>query len=257
MSVRRAGDEQAGMPEVLQALARSLRTLTWPRVWVYLLAPAVVSLVVWSVLALFVLDHLVAAFLEQPPLTWLSGWGALWLAHLLAFVGGWAVLLAAAMLSSILLAAVFVMPLLLRQVAARAYPDLAALGRDSTVASTWNSVAAALLFALGWLFSLPLWLVPGAGMVLPVFLLAWLNRRTFAYDALAVHASDDERRLLLERQRVPLLGLGAIAALLAHVPLLGLLAPTLAALAYIHFCLEALRSLRGGAVVSVIKEETP
>ena len=52
---------------------------------------------------------------------------------------------------------------------------------------------------------------------------------------------------------MPLLLLGLAMALLAHVPFLGLLAPSLAALAYIHFGLEALRRLRQGAVVAVIE----
>lgn len=53
---------------------------------------------------------------------------------------------------------------------------------------------------------------------------------------------------------MPLLALGLIMALLAHVPFMGLLAPSLAALAYVHFCLEALRRLRQGAVVSIIEK---
>ena len=45
--------------------------------------------------------------------------------------------------------------------------------------------------------------------------------------------------------------LGLIMALLAYIPFMGLLAPSLAALAYLHFCLESLRRLRGDAVLSV------
>lgn len=109
---------------------------------------------------------------------------------------------------------------------------------------------AAVLFLGGWLVTLPLWLVPGLASILPFFWMAWLNRRTFAYDALSVHATDDEWRALRRQQAMPLLGLGLVMAVLAHIPFVGMLAPSLAALAYIHFCLEALRRLRQGAVVS-------
>ncbi len=88
-------------------------------------------------------------------------------------------------------------------------------------------------------------------MFLPLFWIAWLNRRTFAYDVLSVHASDTEWRELRDKQSLPLLALGFIMAALAHVPFVGLLAPSLSALAYIHFCLEALRRMRGGAVLSI------
>jgi hypothetical protein len=47
--------------------------------------------------------------------------------------------------------------------------------------------------------------------------------------------------------------LGITLALVAHIPLIGLLAPTLAALAYVHYGLEALRKIRQGAIVTIIE----
>ena len=55
------------------------------------------------------------------------------------------------------------------------------------------------------------------------------------------------------KKKKPLLMLGLIIALVAYVPVIGLLTPSLAALAYVHYCLEALRQLRQGAVVAVIQ----
>jgi CysZ protein len=233
------------MSEVMQALWRSLATLGRGRVWLFLLGPALLALVAWLALAFFWLDGLVATFLQLPPMTWFSAWGAAWLASLFAALGGWLLILAAAYLTSILLAAILILPLLLNHVAATDYPDLARMGKDSLTASTWNSVSAALLFVAGTLLTLPLWLVPGLGLLLPIF---WI-----AYDALAVHASDDEWRILRRQHGTPLFMLGIVLALLAHLPLIGLLAPTLAALAYIHYTLAALGTLRQGAVVTLVK----
>ena len=103
----------------------------------------------------------------------------------------------------------------------------------------------------GIVVTLPLWLIPGLGLFLPLFWMAWLNRRTFAYDALAEHATPDEWRELRRQKAMPLLALGFGMAALTHVPFAGLLAPSLAALIYVHFCLESLRRLRQGAVVSI------
>jgi uncharacterized protein involved in cysteine biosynthesis len=97
-----------------------------------------------------------------------------------------------------------------------------------------------------------LWLIPGFGMLLPLFWMAWLNRRTFAYDALSAHATSGEARELRRCRAMPLFGLGLVMAAITHVPIAGLFAPSLAALAYVHFCLEALRQLRKGAVVSML-----
>lgn len=240
------------MDRVMQALLRSLLTLGRPRIWLLILGPALLALVAWGLLAAFVLDGLAGAMLEAPPLSWLVSWSFAWLAKLFAVLGGWLLILAAAYLTAVLLAALFILPLLIEAVAAADYPDLARLGTDSLVASTWNTLSAAVLFAAGWLLTWPLWLIPGFGLLLPIFWMAWLNRQTFAYDALAVHAGAQEWRELRRRHATPLLLLGAVLALLAHVPLLGLLAPALAALAYIHFVLAALRDLRQGAILAVI-----
>ncbi|WP_301103250.1 EI24 domain-containing protein [Propionivibrio sp.] len=241
------------MGEVILALRRSLITLGCGRVWFYMLMPALLALIVMVGLSAFLLERLISGFVEQPPMSWIAAWGAFWLAKLLAALGGWLLILSASYLIALLLTAIVVLPLLLKHLAAVDYPELARMGSDSLVASTWNSLWAAVLFIAGWLLTLPLWLVPGLGLLLPFFWMAWLNRRTFAFDALAVHATDDEWRELRRQQAMPLLVLGLCMALLAHVPFMGLLAPSLAALAYVHFCLEALHRLRQGAVVEVIE----
>ena len=241
------------MADVMLALMRSLATLARPRIWLLMVGPGLVALVAWIGLTVFMLDSLIAGFIVVPPMSWLTAWGAVCLAKLFAVLGGWLLILAATYVTAMLLAAIFVLPLLLNQVAASDYPELARMGKDSVTASTWNSVSAALLFIAGWLLTLPLWLIPGLGLILPMFWMAWLNRRTFTYDALAVHATDDEWRELRRRHAAPLLMLGITLALVAHIPLLGLLAPTLAALAYIHYALEALRKMRQGAIVTIIE----
>ena len=239
------------MSEILLALQRSVTTLGRGRVWFYFFAPALVALLLMVVFSAVALDRLVTQLAEQPPATWLTAWGAEWLAGALATLGAWLLMLSASYLVAMLLTAIVVLPLLLNHLAATDYPELARLGRDSVLAGAWNSVAAALLFLVGWLLTLPLWLIPGMALVLPLFWMAWLNRRTFAFDALAVHATDDEWRGLRRQHGSALLLLGLIMALLAYIPFMGLLAPSLAALAYLHFCLESLRRLRGDAVLSV------
>ena len=234
------------MNDVILALQRSSASLRRARVWLYMLIPALLTLAIMVGLAVFLLERLVAGMLEQPPMSWVMAWGAFWLAHLLAALGGWLVILSASYLIAMVLTAVLVLPLILDHLATVDYPEVARRGADSLLAATWNSVWAALLFIIGWLVTLPLWLIPGLGLILPLFWMAWLNRRTFAFDVLAAHATPEEWRLLRRQHALPLLLLGLVMAVLTHVPVVGLLAPSLAALAYVHFCLEALRQLRAG-----------
>lgn len=239
------------MTEILTALMRSLNNLQDRGIWLRLAGPALVALVVWLALAFFALDWFVAEMLQWPPLTWITAWGVLWLAKILAWVGGWLAVFALAYLTAMLLAAIFIVPLLVNEIGAREYPDVARMGEDSFVAATGNSVFAALGFLVGWIGTMPLWLIPGMGLVLPVYWLAWLNRRTFAYDALAAHATRQEWRRLFEQHRGRMLLLGVLLGLLGHVPFVGLLVPAFAALAYVHYGLEALRRERDGAVVVI------
>ena len=239
------------MAEMMVALQRSLASLGRGKVWLYILGPALAAVLFMVGVSVAFLDYLITSFIEQPPMSWIADWGALWLAKALAALGGWLVILSASYLVAMLLTAILILPLMLKHLAANDYADLAKQGKDSVFASTWNSVWAAVLFVIGWLVTLPLWLVPGFGLFLPLFWMAWLNRRTFAYDALAEHATPSEWRELRKQQAMPLLLLGFAMAALTHIPFVGLLAPSLAALAYIHFCLESLRRLRQVAVVSI------
>ena len=233
------------------ALQRSLVSLGSGKVWLYILGPALAAVLFMIGVSAAFLNYLITLFIEQPPMSWINEWGWSWLAQSLAVLGGWLVILSASYLVAMLLTAVLVLPLMLNHLAARDYPELARQGKENFVASTWNSVWAAVLFVIGWVATLPLWLIPGLGLFLPLFWMAWLNRRTFAYDALSIHASANEWRELRRDHAGALLMLGVLMALLTHVPVLGLFAPSLAALAYIHYCLEALRRLRQGAVVAV------
>ncbi|MDP3537152.1 MAG: EI24 domain-containing protein [Azonexus sp.] len=239
------------MGDVMLALMRSLASLRSGKVWVYVLVPALLSLVLWIALAVWGLGALVDWLLGHPPMTILIGWGVAWLAHILAYLGGWMAIFACAYLTASLLAALVIMPLMLKRLSETEYRDVAPMGKDSFVAAAVNSVFASILFIAGWLLTLPLWIVPGLSLLLPMLLMAWLNRRTFAYDALSMHATAEEWRSIRQQHKGPLFMLGLTMALLAHIPIIGLLVPALAALSFVHYGLEALRRSRGGALVTI------
>ncbi|MGV8294179.1 hypothetical protein ACV36C_35535, partial [Pseudomonas aeruginosa] len=67
------------------------------------------------------------------------------------------------------IAAVFVMPLVLRHVGHREYAGLGRQGKLATSVSVWNAIWVSGAFVLGWLFTMPLWLVPPMALVLPIF----------------------------------------------------------------------------------------
>jgi len=244
------------MAEVVLALMRTLGSLRTGRIWLYVLAPALISLLLWVALTLWGLGEMVNWLLGHQPLTLLAAWGLAWLATILAYMGAWMAIFALAYLTASLLAAIIVLPLLLKHLSETDYADVAAMGKDSFSAAAVNSVFASILFIGGWLLTLPLWIIPGLSLVLPLLLMAWYNRRTFAYDALSMHATEAEWSALRPVTKWPMFMLGLTMALLAHVPILGLLVPAVAALSFVHFGLETLRRSRGGALVTIEGERT-
>ena len=239
------------MGDVMLALARTFASLRQGKVWLYVLTPALFSLLLSIGLAVWGLGAVVQQMMNYPPMTLLVGWGLVWLANILAYLGGWMAIFAIAYLTASLLAAVVILPLMLKHLSANEYRDVAAMGKDSFVAAAMNSLVASVVFVLAWVATIPLWLIPGFSLLIPLLLMGWLNRRTFAYDALSMHASDSEWQAIRRGQKTPLFMLGLTMALLAHIPVVGLLVPALAALSFVHYGLEALRRSRGGALVTI------
>ena len=156
------------MGDVMQAIARTLANLRHGKIWVYVLTPALFSLLLSIGLAIWALGWMVQEMMAWPPMTLLVGWGLVWLAYILAYLGGWMAIFAAAYLTASLLAAIVIMPLMLKFLSATEYRDLAPMGKDSFIAAAVNSVGASILFVLAWVLTIPLWLIPGFSLLVPL-----------------------------------------------------------------------------------------
>lgn len=149
--------------------------------------------------------------------------------------------------TALLIIGVFGMQAMVDHVAGRAFPDLERRSGGTPAGSVANGiVAVAGLVVLG-LLSLPLWLLPPLWPVIPVAIFGWMNQRVLRYDALAEHASAEEMQRLFRARRGGLWVLGVLLALVAYVPVAGLLAPVIFGLAFIHYLLGALADARGAA----------
>jgi CysZ protein len=240
------------MNAVLDSLARALRDLFSLRVLWVVIWPMLVALLLWLVLGITfwsTFSGLLAQGLDAIGIqTWLADVKPVWIAygiqallHLMLFVP-------MVMLTALVLTALFAMPALIRVVAERDYPQLKRENGGGLVGSLWNAAIAIAVFVALWLLTLPLWLI-GVGVIVPFVAAAYLNQRLFRYDAIAEHASADEMALLFKRERGGWWGLGLLTGLVQFVPVLNLLGPVLAALAFIHYGLARLDQQRMGASV--------
>ena len=238
------------MKTVLLAYLSALRSLGQPGVFWHLLWPTLAAGLVWTALLVMnwgTLVELGTAFVTALPLVggWLaSSEGALLVALLMFKIGLVLLALPVIYVTAAFLVAAVALPLMLERVAAIDYADIARRQGGSQLGSVWNALGAVLQFLVLLVLSLPLWLIPGAGLLISLLLTAWLNQRAFRYDALMAHADRYEMKQLPAEQAGGLFGVGLLGAALAHVPLLNLFAPALAGLAFVHYLLSALRIAR-------------
>lgn len=170
---------------------------------------------------------------------------------------------------SLLLVATLMMPALVRLVVQRRFAGLEVRHEAPWWTSLSWSLGATLLAVLVMVVSLPLWLIPPFGLLLPPLIWGWLTYRVMAFDALAGHATVQERVTLLQDHRLPLLVMGVVSGYLGAAPsalwaVLGafsvVVAPVLivvsvwvytlvfafSSLWFSHYLLTALRDLRAG-----------
>ena len=147
-----------------------------------------------------------------------------------------------------------------------AYKDIAKKKGGSLFGSFFYTLWSALICLALVMLTLPVWWIPPMVAVLPPLLWGWLTMRLMSYDVLTLHATAEERDILLQQHRWPLLAMGIFSGMLGAVPtffwatsvLALVLFPIVsfvalwiyslifvfAALWFTHYLLEALKELR-------------
>jgi hypothetical protein len=232
---------------VLDALARALRDLFSLRVLWVVIWPMLAALLLWLVLAVTfwgTFSGWMAQGLDAIGIqAWLTDLEPVWIAHAIQALLHFLLFVPLVYLTALVITALFGMPALIRIVAGRDYPELRRENGAGLVGGLWNAAVALLLFTALWVLTLPLWLI-GVGVIVPFVAAAYLNQRLFRFDAIAEHASADEMAALFRQERGGWWGLGFLTGLVQFVPLLNLLGPVFAALAFIHFGLARLERHR-------------
>ncbi|GKT26164.1 EI24 domain-containing protein [Acidovorax sp. SUPP3334] len=122
------------------------------------------------------------------------------------------------MVVSVLVIAVMITPAVVTIVAKRRFPLLECKRGASMLTSLAWSLGATLAAMAALLVSVPLWLIPPLVLVLPPLIWGWLTYRVMAFDALAEHASRQEREQIFKRHRISLLGIGILCGYLGAAP---------------------------------------
>jgi hypothetical protein len=158
------------------------------------------------------------------------------------------------------------MPVIVKHVSERQYPDLEEKKGGTLMGGILLNVVTFLKFVPLWLITLPLYFFPPVAIVVQVILFGRLNKRVMAYDAMADHASAEEFETIMRTHSRNLTMIGAITGAGASIPglvwvggaFLFVLFPLLAALSvwlfimvfifsalwFQYYCMQALQELR-------------
>ncbi|MES2937619.1 MAG: EI24 domain-containing protein [Pseudomonadota bacterium] len=262
------------MTGLLDSFWRAVAYCLHPRVIALSFLPLIVTVALSLGLGYFYWDaalDLVRVWLESSSLMGtVGGWmQSMGLGSLRTVVAPLIVIFAvtpALVLVSLMVVALMMTPSLVALVAERRFAGLERKQGGSFLASALWSLGSLLLAAIAMVASVPLWLIPPLIMVLPPLIWGWLTYRVMAFDALATHASREERREIFRRHRLRLLGIGIFTGYLGAAPSIVWASGALFAAAFVilvpvaiwiytlvfafsslwfaHYCLAALEELR-------------
>lgn len=267
---------------VLDAFARAVVSQLHMRMLLLTIVPFLLSVMLWGVVLFFSLqplyDWLHAYFTGHDLFgmvgSWLDAVGAGFATYVMVPLVAMWVLLPLMIITALAFIALFAMSSIIRHVASRHYPQLERRQGGSIWGSLWLSLYSFVIFAVLWIVSLPLALVPPLGLIIQSLLWGWLTYKVLSYDALAEHADPQEFRALQRRHRTPLLLIGTLTGAMGAAPMLlwlgGALSvflfPVFAAVSiwlyvlvfiftglwFSHYCLAALSAMRADAGASAV-----
>ena len=251
-----------GIAGVWTAFGRAIQSQFHPRMLFAMLLPFFIILGAATLLLFFamgplsrLLDQLISdSTIITEANEWLVSVGLFslialkaWLVPLSTFI----ILLPLSGIIGLAVAAVCVMPMVLTHLSRRNYPDVTMMGQNSFAVSVWNAIWVSMLFALGWFFTLPFWLVPPLGFVVSIFWWTFAFSRMMRIDAIVEHATAEERRVLIQRHNTGFWTIGLVCALINLLPPAWIFLPVFSGLVFTHYGLESLRRLRQEQTIDV------
>ncbi|OYT84825.1 MAG: hypothetical protein CFE46_19420 [Burkholderiales bacterium PBB6] len=119
---------------------------------------------------------------------------------------------------SLLLVAGLMTPAIVSLVAERRFPALQRRHGAGWWQGLLRGLGATVVAMLALLITMPLWFIPPLMLLIPPLIWGWLTARVMGFDALADHASREEREALLAQHRWPMLVIGLFTGFLGAAP---------------------------------------
>jgi hypothetical protein len=214
------------MKDLLDAFWRATAYCLHPRVIALSVLPLLIAGGLAAVLGYFFWEQALSdlrAVLEswallESLLAWLDGIGAGAFRTVLAPLIVVALAVPVIVVFSLLMVALLMTPSVVTLVANRRFAGLERRRGAGWLHSVLWSLGCTLAALAALVVSIPLWFVPPLILLLPPLIWGWLTYRVLSFDALAEHASRDERQQVMRERRWPLIGMGVVTGYLGAAP---------------------------------------
>lgn len=236
------------MDQVVLALGKSIRDLFDRKILLLFLMPFAASLFFWAIIFYIFagvwLAGLSSSMIEFSLVQWLQTWvgvSLLVFAQVVAAILLFLLFIPVTYLTTVLIVSLFAMPVIVKHLHKKYYSEVQVVG-TAQVASVVNTLWHSFRFVLLLILSLPLWVIPGMQILIPLLLTAALNRRIFTFDALADYRSKADIIKFQESAAKDLFGLGLVMGVFSYIPFVNFLVPVFSGLAYTHLCFQKLKN---------------
>lgn len=272
---------------VLTAYTRALKSQFSGRMLRLSIFPVILSVLLWGGALVFgfePLKELIGTWLPTPPADGSGGWWARYGAGALKVIGVTviAVMLTIPMMvfTAMSFMGIVSMPSIVQHVSERQFPKLEQKRGGSIAGSVQVNVLTVLKFLPLWLLSLPLYIIPPLALLVQIVLWGRVTSTVMCYDALADHASAEEREAILRIHKKELTLIGILSGVIGSLPgivwiggtlISVVLFPVLAVIAvwiyvlififtglwFLYYCLQALEDLRAGGAGAGARASAP
>lgn len=233
------------------SFSKGISTQLQPRMLFAIVLPFVIALGSSIVLLIFAWGPLDTWFMEtaskwswlQSTLSSLGAWSIAvggWLSSLISFVA----LVAIGVVIGLAAASIMVTPIAVKFISENYFPHLEKRGQNVNTVSTYNAVKVSVIFVLGWLITLPLWLIPFMSVLLSLFWGAYVFAHMSQVDAIVEHATTAERQYIIKHYKNGFWLIGFVCSVLSLIPFVGLVMPVFSIIVCTHYGLKALDNYR-------------
>jgi hypothetical protein len=216
------------MKLILDAFWRAAAYCLHPRVIALSLLPLIIMVALalglgyffWEGAVAFVNAWLLSSDWLSRGIGWLEGMG---FGGLKAAIAPLAVIIAATPLvvvTALLFVAFMMTPAMVSLVAERRFNGMERKKGAGVLTSVMWSLSVTAVALLVLVISIPLWFIPPLVLIIPPLVWGWLTYRVMAFDTLADHASSAERKAIMQKHRMQMLGMGVVSGYLGAAPAL-------------------------------------